>query len=70
VRVGETLSVTYRGRDVASIIPTAPPDVESIARAAVAAGITSWEGGKPRDGSRRITVRGEPISETISKDRC
>lgn len=34
----------------------------------VAKGLIEWQGGKPK-GLRGVVVRGEPVSETIIRDR-
>jgi hypothetical protein len=40
---------------------------EAVAKL-VEEGLVEWQGGKPK-GLRGITVRGEPVSETIIRDR-
>ena len=65
-REGERFLVTDRGEPVAELIPLSP-ERQALARLAEA-GIVKWEGGKPQ-GLRGVVVRGEPVSETIIRDR-
>lgn len=65
-RKGERFLVTYRGDPVAELIPLSP-ERQALAELA-AEGVVEWGGGKPK-GVRGIFVRGEPVSETIIRDR-
>lgn len=65
-REGERFLVTDRGEPVAELIPLSP-ERQALAKLA-AEGAVEWEGGKPK-GLRGIFVRGEPVSETIIRDR-
>jgi prevent-host-death family protein len=70
VRTGVSLTVTERGRSVATINPVASPVDASWARRLVAEGRASWNGGKP-GGSRR-PVRVAPsrtVSDAVLEDR-
>ena len=73
VAAGETLSVTDRGRVIATISP-APraSDTPAIewAREMVATGRASWSGGKPRGSTPPIKRRGEAlVSDAVIEDR-
>ncbi|HEX6903180.1 MAG TPA: type II toxin-antitoxin system prevent-host-death family antitoxin [Thermoanaerobaculia bacterium] len=66
IREGERFLVTDRGEPVAELIPLSP---ERLALSKMAReGAVQWQGGKPR-GLRGVVVRGEPVSETILRDR-
>jgi len=65
-REGEHFLVTDRGEPVAELIPFSP-ERQALAKLA-AEGAIEWGGGKPK-GLRGIFVRGEPVSETIIRDR-
>jgi len=66
---GERITVTDRGRPVAMLTPPeSTPDDEAIRRM-VREGLASWGGGKPRGATRRIRIRGKPISDTVLEDR-
>ena len=70
---GETLSVTDRGRVIATITPApAASDQPAIqwAREIVAAGRASWSGGKPRGSNPPVKRRGRAlVSEAVVEDR-
>lgn len=65
-REGERFLVTDRGEPVAEIIPLSP-ERRALAKL-VNEGAVEWQGGKPK-GLRGVVVRGEPVSETIIRDR-
>lgn len=65
-REGERFLVTDRGEPVAEIIPLSP-ERRALAKL-VSEGAVEWQGGKPK-GLRGVVVRGEPVSETIIRDR-
>jgi prevent-host-death family protein len=65
-REGERFLVTDRGEPVAELVPLSP---ERMALSKLAEeGAVEWGGGKPK-GLRGIVIRGEPVSETIIRDR-
>jgi hypothetical protein len=43
------------------------PERQALAKL-VSEGVVAWQGGKPK-GLRGVAVRGEPVSETIVRDR-
>ena len=53
-------------KPVAEPLPLSP-ERQALAKL-VRAGLVAWQGGKPK-GLRGIVVRGEPVSETIIRDR-
>jgi prevent-host-death family protein len=65
-REGERFLVTDRGEPVAELIPLSP-ERQALAKLAEQ-GAVEWQGGKPK-GLRGVVVRGEPVSETILRDR-
>lgn len=65
-REGERFLVTDRGEPVAELIPLTP-DRRALIKL-IEAGEVELHGGKPK-GLRGIAVRGEPVSETIIRDR-
>jgi len=65
-REGERFLVTDRGEPVAELIPLTP-ERRALTKL-VEAGEVEWHGGKPK-GLRGIVVRGEPVSDTIIRDR-
>ena len=73
VAAGETISVTDRGRVIATITPVPrasdPPAIE-WAREIVAAGGASWSGGKPGGSHPAVKRRGGAlVSDAVVEDR-
>ncbi len=69
VRRGERLTVTDRGRPIATLAPVDEPrSLEWVHRMA-AAGDGRWGGGKPRGLARRVTARGRTASRLVIEDR-
>ncbi|HBL31920.1 MAG TPA: type II toxin-antitoxin system prevent-host-death family antitoxin [Acidobacteria bacterium] len=66
-RAGEMVVVTDRGKPVAELVPLSPTKLRLLELAD--AGELSWEGGGKPKGLRGIVIRGEPISDTIIRDR-
>ena len=73
---GEQISITRRGKTVATLIPAAgrPPEETSADRAIqrlVAKGIVTWSGRKPVFPEKGVPMRGEgpTIAEMIIEDR-
>jgi antitoxin (DNA-binding transcriptional repressor) of toxin-antitoxin stability system len=65
-REGERFMVIDGGEPVAELAPLSPERVALLK--AAAAGELAWSGGKP-EGLRGIFVRGEPVSETVIRNR-
>lgn len=70
---GESVTVTARGREVAVILPAGRTTEETEEKEwlmkLVREGKATWNGGKPLGASRRIQVRGKPLSEMVIEDR-
>lgn len=69
VRKGETITVTTRGRRVATILPLPESQQEERLMRLVREGKASWNGGKPAGASRRVRWPGKPLSEIVIQDR-
>lgn len=69
VKDGKTITITERGKIVATLAPPDnDPDVlaaEELARK----GLGSWRGGKPRGSSRRVVSKGAPLSQIVLEER-
>jgi prevent-host-death family protein len=73
VAAGETISVTDRGKVIATISPAPmasdPPGIQ-WAREIVAAGAASWSGGKPRGSNPPAKRRRRAlVSDAVIEDR-
>ena len=72
VRAGASITVTDRGRAIATIRPagTAAPDLSWVHQM-VAEGKASWSGGKPRGLTPPVKLRGrgKSVSEMLIEDR-
>jgi len=68
VERGETLSVTNRGRRVATIHPSTTGRAMVFSRLA-ADGKIDWSGGKPTGLKNRISCRGKKASDMVIEDR-
>ena len=71
VSAGATITVTDRGRAIATIQPAAPAAGQAWVRAMVAEGRARWQGGKPIGLSPRTKLRGrgKTASEMLIEDR-
>jgi prevent-host-death family protein len=70
VRNGETLIVTDRGSEIATIVPVKSRTDTSWAWAMVQQGAATWNGQKPRGANDRVGLRGEAtVSEAVIEDR-
>ena len=69
VRAGERITVTDRGRAIATISPIDQPPTPEWLRRLVAEGVVRWSGGKPSGLSPRIKLRGKPASQMVLEDR-
>ncbi len=73
VRAGTRLTVTERGRTIATIHPVeiAAPGAEiEWARRMVSEARAQWSGGKPQGPSRRLTLTSGPsVSDAVLEDR-
>jgi prevent-host-death family protein len=69
VQAGERLTVTDRGRAIATIVPAGTADRHAWVHRMVAEGRVSWGGGKPTGLPVPIKLRGKPASEMVLEDR-
>jgi len=70
VRAGVRLTVTERGRSIATINPVETPADVAWAHRLVAEGRAHWSGGKPVGSSRPAGVKGErTVSDAVLEDR-
>ena len=67
VESGETLYITYRGREVAELRP--PDPVRGALWKMVAEGKAYWTGGKPTLPENPPINTGRPLSEIVLEDR-
>jgi prevent-host-death family protein len=65
-RRGERILVTERGEPVAELVPLSPERIALLRGAAH--GDVGWSGAKPK-GLRGVVVRGEPVADTVIRDR-
>lgn len=70
VRDGTRLTVTDRGRAIATIGPVdAPDDIDQL-HGLVSEGLSNWEGGKPAGAKRPVRLKGgRLVSEAVLEDR-
>jgi prevent-host-death family protein len=66
VRGGEKIAVTEHGEEVAIIIPISRE--RKAIKSLAGSGKAHWSGDKPK-GISGISLRGEPLSSTILKER-
>jgi prevent-host-death family protein len=69
VKKGRPITITERGQSVAILIPVENHPDARIAGELSRKGIGSWKGGKPKGASRRVTVKGKPVSQIVLEDR-
>ncbi len=69
VQAGERLTVTDRGRAVATLAPVEPVTSLNWVHAMVAEGRARLHGGKPAGLPRRVRSRGKPASRMVLEDR-
>ena len=69
VEAGERLTVTDRGRAVATIVPAGTADNHAWVHRMVAEGRAHWGGGKPTGLAVPIKSRGKPTSRMVLEDR-
>lgn len=65
-RKGERFLVTDRGEPVAELSPL-NPERQALSEL-TQQGKVAWSGGKPK-GLRGVVVRGEPVADTVLRDR-
>jgi prevent-host-death family protein len=69
VKQGRPIEVTERGESIALLVPAKQDSGARIAEALSRKGIGSWKGGKPKGATRRVTVKGKPVSQIVIEER-
>lgn len=69
VKRGTPIIITERGQSVAILMPAETHSNAELARELSRKGIGSWRGGKPKGGSRSVTVKGKPVSQIVIDER-
>jgi prevent-host-death family protein len=69
VQAGERLTVTDRGRPIATITRIDAPAVPVWVQPLLGNRRARWAGGKPAGLARRVPLRGLPASEMVRQDR-
>ena len=69
VKQGRPVEITERGESIAMLIPSKQSSGAQIAEVLSRKGIGSWKGGKPKGASRRVTVKGKPVSQIVIEER-
>lgn len=63
---GERILITEHGKEVALLVPVS--EERKAVRRLPKSGEVQWSGGKPV-GVREVRIQGEPLSETILRER-
>jgi prevent-host-death family protein len=69
VRAGARLTVTERGKPIATLAPVEDQDDLAWLHKMVAEGRAHWNGGKPRGSMNPPRVRGQRASDIVIEDR-
>ena len=69
VKQGRPVEITERGEPIAMLVPSKQSSGAQIAEVLSRKGIGSWKGGKPKGASRRVTVKGKPVSQIVIEER-
>lgn len=69
VEAGERLTVTDRGRAIATLVPIDAKPLPDWLQGMVAEGRARWAGGKPSGLETRVPSRGQPASRMVLEDR-
>ncbi len=69
VQAGARLTVTVRGRAIATLEPVEAVNDTSWARRMVVEGQARWSGGKPTGLRPRLGSKGRPTSRMVIEDR-
>jgi prevent-host-death family protein len=69
VKQGRPIEVTERGKSIAMLVPPKQDSGVRIAEALSRKGIGSWKGGKPKGASRKVIVKGKPVSQIVIEER-
>ena len=69
VKNGEAITVTYRKRPVALLLPFREAATDKLVLHLVEAGRLAWSGGKPSGSRKPPTVRGPSVGDAVIEDR-
>ena len=69
VRAGARLTVTERGRPIATLAPVEVKDYLAWLHDMVARGEVIWNGGKPTGSKNPPILKGQPMSDAVLEDR-
>jgi prevent-host-death family protein len=69
VRAGARLTVTERGKPIATLVPLDEKDDLAWLHKMVAEGRAHWSGGKPKGSKNPPRVRGQRVSDIVIEDR-
>ena len=69
VKQGRPVEITERGESIAMLVPPKQSSAAQIAEVLSRKGVGSWKGGKPKGSSRRVTVKGKPVSQIVIEER-
>ncbi len=67
-QAGQLIELTSHRKVVARIVGVPPADSAGVARL-LAAGVASWQGGKPTGAAFELQAVGKPISALVLEDR-
>jgi prevent-host-death family protein len=65
---GQLIELTSHRKVVARIVGVPPTDSAGVSRL-LAAGVASWQGGKPVGATIQLQERGKPVSAMVLEDR-
>lgn len=65
----EVIELTSHRKIVARIIGVRPGGSAGVERL-LAAGVATWQGGKPQGAALRLQARGTPVSQMVLEDRA
>ena len=69
VRAGARLTVTERGKPIATLAPVPVKDDLAWLHEMVARGEVIWSGGKPKGSKNPPRLKGSPMSDAVLEDR-
>jgi prevent-host-death family protein len=69
VRAGARLTVTERGKPIATLVPVEEKDDLAWLHKMVAEGRAHWSGGKPTGSKNPTRLKGSPLSDAVLEDR-
>ena len=69
VQAGARLTVTERGKPIATLAPVEVKDDQAWIWRMVAEGRAHWNGGKPQGSKNPPRLKGSPMSDAVLEDR-